>query len=209
MAKMNLRLLILKRIDMKKIYIHFIRGLIVLCLLIAPVLTFAAEWYVCIDQDGNQIVTNAPREGMLNCVLKERVEDASPKVNVPSQEGRSPEDNIISLRESMKKRLAVARLNSIPGIMNHIRNCLNNAAQRKWSEWEKGRVDVKVALPMFDSAENSAKECDCPALSMEIAKAAEYARQAYHESSVDKFSDLLTKSIHAFNNAGKAYLSCK
>jgi hypothetical protein len=206
---MNFVHLLLKRTGIKKTNLHVITGLIILCLLIAPILTFAGEMYVCTDQDGNEIVTNAPREGMSNCVLKYPAEDSSSRMNIKSRDDDSPNVNIISKQEKRKKEEVMSKCNFLPRMMNMARDHLNQAAQKQWSELEKGRKDVRAAMSILDHAEKMSEDCQCPPLTTEIARAAEFTQKAYYAYSVDQFSDLLTKAIHAFNNAGKTYQYCK
>jgi hypothetical protein len=118
---MNVVHFLLKRTGIKKINPHAVAGLIILCLSVAPILAFAGAMYICTDQDGNQIVTNAPREGMSNCVLKYPAEDSSPRANITSHEGPSRSVNITSHGDpSPEAKIASMRKRAAMSICNHI-----------------------------------------------------------------------------------------
>ena len=48
------------------------RILLTLCVFIAfTTFANAGELYICIDRDGNSIITDIPQDGMRNCILKD------------------------------------------------------------------------------------------------------------------------------------------
>ena len=51
-----------------------------LCVFFAFVTSaYAGKLYNCIDRDGNAVITDIPKDGMKNCVLKDSYEDPSPE----------------------------------------------------------------------------------------------------------------------------------
>jgi hypothetical protein len=158
--------------------------------------TYAGELYKCIDSKGHPIITNAPQDGMTNCVPEGSDEDTSPK-NITSQKGTGKNSD----------RRANSRCDSVSSNMNNARIYLNQAANGK--VLEKGKEDVGQAITFLNEAETMSGLCECPSLSAEIAYAAQYAQQANSANSANQFSDLLTKAIRAFNNASEAFKHCR
>ena len=158
---------------------------------------YAGELYKCIDSKGNPIITNAPQDGMTNCVPEGADEDSSPKNNMTSQKGTGKNSY----------RGVNSRCDSVSSNMNNARIYLNQAASGK--DLEKGKEDVGQAITFLNEAETMSGLCECPSLSAEIANAAQYAQQANSANSVSQFSDLLTKAIRAFNNALEAFKLCR
>lgn len=159
---------------------------------------YAGEMYNCVDRDGNSIITDSPQDGMTNCAKQGPEEISSPTKNNTSQKGTGKDDN----------RGGNSQCGLVSSNMNNARTYLNQAANRKTSELEEGREDVKKALAFLDEAQRMSSYCQCPSLGEEIYNAAQYASNAVNESSVSRFSDLLTKAIQAFNNAQEAYKLC-
>ena len=174
--------------------------ILTLCVFIVFITSvYAGELYKCIDSNGNPIVTSAPQDGMTNCVLKDSDEDSSSRKNITSQKGTIKNSN----------RGINSRCDSVSSNMNNARIYLNQAANRKSSELEKGKEDVGKAITFLNEAETMSGLCECPSLSAEISNAAHYAQQASIVDSVSQFSDLLTKAIHAFNNSQEAFKLCR
>ena len=158
---------------------------------------YAGELYKCIDNKGNPIITNAPQDGMINCVPEGSDEDSSPKNDITSQKGTG---------KSIYRR-ANSRCDSVSSNMNNARIYLNQAANGK--DLEKGKEDVGQAITFLNEAQTMSGLCECPSLRTEISMAAQYAQQANSAYSVSQFSDLLTKAIRAFNNALEAFKLCR
>jgi hypothetical protein len=172
--------------------------IITLCVFIAFIpYAYAGELYKCIDSKGNPIITNAPQDGMTNCVPEGADEDSSPKNNITSQKGTGKNSY----------RRANSRCDSVSSNMNNARIYLNQAANGR--DLEKGKEDVGQAITFLNEAETMSGLCECPSSSAEIAYAAQYAQQANSANSVSQFSDLLTKAIRAFNNALEAFKRCR
>jgi hypothetical protein len=172
--------------------------ILTLCVLIAfTPAAYAGELYKCIDNKGNPIITNAPQDGMTNCVPEGADEDSSPKNDITSQKGTG----------KISSQRADSRCDSVSSNMNNARTYLNQAASG--TDLEKGKEDVGQAITSLNEAITMSGLCDCPSLSREISMAAQYARQANSASSVSQFSDLLTQAIRAFNNASEAFKLCR
>ena len=172
--------------------------ILALCILIAFMPSaYAGELYKCIDNKGNPIITNAPQDGMTNCVPEGSDEDSLPKNDITSQKGTGKNSS----------RRVNSRCDSVSSNMNNARMYLNQAANGK--ELEKGKEDVGQAITFLNEAVTMSGLCDCPSLSTEIANAAQYAQQANSAYSVSQFSDLLTKAIRAFNNASETFKLCR
>jgi hypothetical protein len=152
--------------------------------------------YKCIDNNGNSIVTDSPQDGMTNCVLKDSDEDSS---KITSQKGTSKNSN----------RGVNSQCDLVSSNMNNARTYLNQASNRKYSELEEGKEDVRKAIDFLNEAEKMSSYCQCSSLSNEISNAAQYARSASNEDSVSQFSDSLTKAIRAFNNSLEAFNLCR
>jgi len=61
-------------------------AIIIFCSLLIPFASPNAEnLYVCIDSQGNKILTSCPRDGMNNCVLKDSYTDHSQKERTQQQ----------------------------------------------------------------------------------------------------------------------------
>jgi len=173
-------------------------SIITISLLIFAVPAGATELYSCTDRDGSQIVTSTPQDGMTNCVLKDSDEDVAPKNSVPqSQKGTTI------------KRASNPQCDSVSSIMNNARQYLNRAAQRRTSEIEAGKEDLKQALQYLEEAETVSQKCKCQPFTSHIATSAQFARQAIYVNVVSIFSDYLTRSIQAFNDASEAFKECR
>jgi hypothetical protein len=165
-----------------------------LCVFIVIITSaYAEQLYKCIDSNGNPIITSTPQDGMTNCVLKDSDEDSSRK-NIKSQNSN---------------RGVNSQCDLVSSNMNNARIYLNQASNRKYSELEEGKEDVRKAIDFLNEAEMISSYCQCPSLSKEISNAAQYARQASDENSVSQFSDSLTKAIRAFNNSLEAFKLCR
>jgi len=160
---------------------------------------YAGEMYNCVDRDGNSIITDSPQDGMTNCAKQGSDEASSSRKNITSQ----------SETGKYEKRGTSSQCGLVSSNMNDARTYLNQAANRKTSELEEGREDVGKALDFLDEAQRMSSYCQCPSLGEEIYNAAQYASNAVGETSVSRFSDLLTKAIQAFNNAQEAYKLCR
>jgi hypothetical protein len=168
--------------------------IITLCVFIAFIPSaYAGELYKCINNKGNPIITDAPQDGMTNCVPEGSDEDSSPKNNITSQKGTGKNSY----------RRANSRCDLVSSNMNNARIYLNQAANRK--DLEKGKEDVGQSITFLNEAVTMSGLCECPSLIEDISIAAQYAQQANSANSVSQFSDLLTKSIRAFNNALEAF----
>jgi hypothetical protein len=84
-----------------------------LCVFLALVISVnAGELYICIDRDGNSIVTDSPKDGMKNCVLNDSYSKPSPEE--PTNE---KEKAIVKAKETPKA--STTRINNCI-------NCCNN-----------------------------------------------------------------------------------
>jgi hypothetical protein len=100
------------------------RIFITLCILFAFI-TFASagEMYLCVDRDGNSIVTSSPQDGMENCVLKDSYENTTP--NEPAIEER---DKPIEKTEEITKERETRIKNCISCCANKQQVCYNYTA---------------------------------------------------------------------------------
>jgi hypothetical protein len=78
-----------------------------LCVFLASVIYVnAGKLYICIDRDGNSIVTDSPKDGMKNCVLDDSYIKPSPEE--PTNEKRKAiieKDNaIVKTKETPKAK---------------------------------------------------------------------------------------------------------
>ncbi len=98
------------------------RILIGLCM-VFTVITFAhsGEMYICVDRDGNPVVTSFPQDGMKNCVLKDSFEDQSPqKAEVENKNTTEEKDNTAEKKESENKES-----------QQRIEKCINCCSEKK------------------------------------------------------------------------------
>ena len=172
--------------------------ILTLCVFIALITSaYAEDLYKCLDSKGDPIITSAPQDGMTKCVPEGSDEDATPEKNISSQKGKGKSSN-----RGVNSKCTLVSKN-----MNDARIYLNKAANGR--DLEKGKEHVGQAITSLNEAETMSGLCECPSLSGEIAKAAQYAQQANSAYSVSQFSDLLTKSIQAFNSALEAFKLCR
>jgi len=160
---------------------------------------YASDIYDCVDRKGNHIITDSPGDDMIKCVKS------------GSDEVISSEENMTSSSESSQhtQQGTNSQCGLVATNMNKARTYLNQAAQRKTSELEEGREDVKQAFDYLLEAQRQSSYCQCSSLGESIYSAAQYASEARSEQSVERFSGLLTKAIQAFNRAEEAYRNCR
>jgi hypothetical protein len=151
----------------------------------------AGELYKCVDRDGKRIITDNPQDGMMDCVLKDSTEDSS------------------SMKNNSKTRGVNSQCASVSSIMNGARIYLNQASNRRYSELEEAREDVRKAIEALDEAESISGSCPCPSLREGISNAAQYARQTVNQNSATQFSASLTNAIRAFNDCAESFKLCK
>lgn len=175
------------------------RIIFMLCLLTALIpASYAGELYKCVDRSGSIVITDSPQDGM-RCSVKDSDEASSPRNNMTSPSEKGKHD----------KRGTNSQCDLVAGNMNNARAYLNQAANRKSTELEEGREDVKQALDFLLEAQRMSSYCQCSSLGEEIYSAARYASSAVNEPSVSRFSDLLTRAIQAFNKALNAFDRCR
>lgn len=81
------------------------RIFLILCVLFAFLTAAnAEEFYICIDQNGNSVLTNSPQDGMKKCVLRESYKDPTPEERAQEQS----ESKIKEQRKSQYNREAEA-----------------------------------------------------------------------------------------------------
>jgi hypothetical protein len=105
----------------------------ILCILFTlAIYVNAAELYICIDLEGNSIVTDSPQDGMSNCVLKESSEKLSP-VESANEKGKviTKEDNtIVKTKETPEN--SEKRINNCVRCCNDkMRTCYNYTADTR------------------------------------------------------------------------------
>lgn len=82
---------------------------------------YSGEMYICVDDNGNTVVTSIPQDGMKNCVLKDSYQDQSAKEsetenkNVAGEDDKQAEKNEKENKESEKR----------------IENCINCCSEKK------------------------------------------------------------------------------
>jgi hypothetical protein len=168
--------------------------ILTLCVFIVVITSaYAEELYKCNDSKGSPIITSAPQDGMTDCVLKDSDEDSKTRKN----------------KETGKSRVVNAQCDAVSSNMNNARTYLNQASNRKTSELEAGKEDVRKAIDFLSEAEKMSSYCPCPSLSEQISDATQFAQRASCETSVSQFSDSLTKTIRAFNNSQEAFKLCR
>ena len=98
-----------------------------LCVFLALVISVnAGELYICIDRDGNSIVTDSPKDGMKNCVLNDSYSKPSPEE--PTNE---KEKAIVKAKETPKA--SATRINNCI-------NCCNNKILACYNYTADGRL---------------------------------------------------------------------
>jgi hypothetical protein len=98
-----------------------------LCVFLALVIYVnAEELYICIDRDGNSIVTDSPKDGMKNCVLNDSYSKPSPEE--PTNE---KEKAIVKAKETPKA--STTRINNCI-------NCCNNKILACYNYTADGRL---------------------------------------------------------------------
>ena len=98
-----------------------------LCVFLALVIYVnAEELYICIDHDGNSIVTDSPKDGMKNCVLNDSYSKPSPEE--PTNE---KEKAIVKAKETPKA--STTRINNCI-------NCCNNKILACYNYTADGRL---------------------------------------------------------------------
>ena len=98
-----------------------------LCVFLALVIYVnAEELYICIDRDGNSIVTDSPKDGMKNCVLNDSYSKPSPEE--PTNE---KEKAIVKAKETPKA--SATRINNCI-------NCCNNKILACYNYTADGRL---------------------------------------------------------------------
>jgi hypothetical protein len=98
-----------------------------LCVFLALVISVnAGELYICIDRDGNSIVTDSPKDGMKNCVLNDSYSKPSPEE--PTNE---KEKAIVKAKETPKA--STTRINNCI-------NCCNNKILACYNYTADGRL---------------------------------------------------------------------
>jgi hypothetical protein len=98
-----------------------------LCVFLALVISVnAGELYICIDRDGNSIVTDSPKDGMKNCVLNDSYSKPSPEE--PTNE---KEKAIVKAKETPKA--SATRINNCI-------NCCNNKIIACYNYTADGRL---------------------------------------------------------------------
>jgi len=98
-----------------------------LCVFLALVIYVnAGELYICIDRDGNSIVTDSPKDGMKNCVLNDSYSKPSPEE--PTNE---KEKAIVKAKETPKA--STTRINNCI-------NCCNNKILACYNYTADGRL---------------------------------------------------------------------
>jgi hypothetical protein len=158
---------------------------------------YAGEMYNCAGPDGKRIITDAPQDGMTDCVLKDSYDESS-----AGKKGKSRNVTGKSGNRGDKSKCGAVATN-----MNNARSYLNQAANE--TELEKGREYVGQAITYLNEAQTMSGLCECPSLHAQIARAAQYTQQANSMDSVSQFSKYLTKAISSFNDALEAFKSCQ
>jgi hypothetical protein len=98
-----------------------------LCVFLALVISVnAGELYICIDRDGNSIVTDSPKDGMKKCVLNDSY--SKPSLEEPTNE---KEKAIVKAKETPKA--STTRINNCI-------NCCNNKILACYNYTADGRL---------------------------------------------------------------------
>jgi len=98
------------------------RILLTLCVFIAFITSAnAGELYICIDRDGNSIITDIPQDGMRNCILKD------------SYRKPPPEEPLIEKEKAIvEKDKAIVKVEEKPKAREErIRNCISCCANKQ------------------------------------------------------------------------------
>ncbi|MRR18513.1 MAG: DUF4124 domain-containing protein [Deltaproteobacteria bacterium] len=66
----------------------------------------AGELYICVDREGNRMITDTPQEGM-KCEVKDRFEDSAAKAE-PEKEKTAPQKDQVGVKSEAER---VARIN--------------------------------------------------------------------------------------------------
>jgi hypothetical protein len=102
------------------------RIIYILCVFFTLIISVnAGEMYICIDRDGNSIVTDSPQDGMKNCVLENSYKKSSP------EEQANEKDNALVKEEETPKK-SIRRINNcIKCCNNKIYSCYNYTADSR------------------------------------------------------------------------------
>ena len=91
----------------------------------------AGELYICIDRDGNSIVTDSPKDGMNNCVLND-------SYSKPSPEEPTNEKAIVEKDNAIAKAKETSRASNTR--INNCINCCNNKILGCYNYTADGRL---------------------------------------------------------------------
>ena len=105
-----------------------------LCVFLASVIYVnAGKLYICIDRDGNSIVTDSPKDGMKNCVLDDSYIKPSPEE--PTNE---------KMKAIIEKDNAIVKTKETPKAsttrINNCINCCNNKSLACYNYTADGRL---------------------------------------------------------------------
>jgi hypothetical protein len=105
-----------------------------LCVFLALVISVnAGELYICIDRDGNSIVTDSPKDGMKNCVLNDSYSKPSPEEPTNEKEKAIVEKDNAIVKAKEKPKASTTRINNCI-------NCCNNKILACYNYTADGRL---------------------------------------------------------------------
>jgi hypothetical protein len=109
------------------------RIIFTLCIFFALVISInAGELYLCIDRDGNSIVTDNPQDGMKNCVLKDSDIKPSPEEPANAEEKVVVEKDNAIVKAKETPEAKVKRINNCINCCNgRIPGCYNYTADNR------------------------------------------------------------------------------
>jgi hypothetical protein len=92
----------------------------------------AGDLYICIDRDGNSIVTDSPQDGMRDCVLKESDVKPSPEETASEKEQVVIENDNVVVKEKEPPEAKVTRINNcIRCCDSKVQSCYNYTADSR------------------------------------------------------------------------------
>lgn len=82
---------------------------------------YSGEMYICVDDNGNTVVTSIPQDGMKNCVLKDSYHDQSAKESETENKNAAVEEDKQSEKNEKENKESERR----------IENCINCCSEKK------------------------------------------------------------------------------
>ena len=122
-----------------------------LCVFLALVISVnAGELYICIDRDGNSIVTDSPKDGMKNCVLNDSYSKPSPEEPTNEKEKAIVEKDNAIVKANETAKASETRINNCI-------NCCNNKIPTCYNYTADGRLCTAINQTCGDTCTSEGK----------------------------------------------------